>query len=137
MIAPFAHALAVLIGLAASAGAAQADPGLAGEYGGIIWSAGYDLPGTTVLMVGADGRITGRYDYVDGTQPASGTLTGCAFAAPVLRCRWNDAYGSGTLVVRFDPALLAFEGSWYDYSLPKPHDRPEGGYRWTGRRAGG
>jgi hypothetical protein len=120
-----------------SATAALADPQLAGTYKGIIWSAGYDDPGTTVLKVGKDGRIAGTYRYMDGSTPAKGTITDCAFAAPILSCQWNDAYGSGAWVVRFNEARTAFEGSWYDYSIEGRHDRPEGGYKWTGRKQGG
>jgi hypothetical protein len=126
----------ILASLCLSASAALADPQLAGSYKGIIWSAGVDAPGTTVLAVAADGTISGRYDYMDGSTPATGTLTGCRFAAPVLTCKWNDAYGSGAWVVRFDPARTAFDGSWYDWSIEGRHDQPEGGYRWTGRKTG-
>lgn len=122
--------------LALSSSAALADPQLAGTYKGIIWSAGYDDPGTTVLTVAGDGAISGRYDYLDGTIPSQGTITDCRFAAPILTCQWNDAYGSGAWVVRFNQARTAFEGSWYDYSIEGRHDRPEGGYKWTGRKAG-
>ena len=122
--------------LCLSATTALADPQLAGTYKGIIWSAGSDDPGTTVLSVAADGTISGRYDYVDGSFPAQGTITDCRFAAPILTCQWNDAYGSGAWVVRFNGARTAFEGSWYDYSIKGRHDRPQGGYKWTGRKTG-
>lgn len=116
---------------------AMASPQLAGTYEGIIWSAGSDEPGTTVLQLEKGGTVTGRYQYVDGSTPAEGKITDCRYKAPVLRCQWTDAYGSGAWVVRFNSSMTAFEGSWYDYSLPKPHDKPEGGYKWTGRKKGG
>lgn len=122
--------------LAFSSSAAFADPQLAGTYAGTIWSAGYEDPGTTVLQVEKDGTISGRYDYMDGTIPANGTITDCQFRTPILSCQWNDSYGSGAWVVRFNAKLTAFEGSWYDYSIEGPHDRPEGGYKWTGRKTG-
>ena len=81
--------------------------------------------------------MQGEYSYFDGTIPAGGDLGDCSFALMILRCRWHDAYGSGSLVVRFAPDFQSFTGSWYDYSLPEPHDRPEGGYPWTGARPAG
>lgn len=119
-----------------SAAAAQADPRLAGTYDGIIWS-GEDGAGTTILTVAGDGSISGTYAYQDGAFAGTGTLSGCGYDRAILRCTWNDAYGSGALVVRFDPSLRQFRGSWYDYSLPEPHDRPDGGYTWTGTRRPG
>jgi hypothetical protein len=127
--------LALLV-LAISTGTALADPRLAGEYQGIIWSAGSDSPGKTVLKVRPNGAINGNYVYDDMGSPARGKLTDCALAAPILRCTWQDAYGSGALILRFSDDFKGFEGSWYDYSLPKPHDHPEKGYRWTGTRRG-
>jgi hypothetical protein len=124
------------LALLLAASPAAADPQLAGTYQGIIWSAGYDDPGTTVLSVDASGAISGRYAYMDGASQAEGILTACRFDAPILRCQWNDVYGSGAWVVRVNRDRTAFEGSWYDYSLPEPHDQPEGGYRWTGRKSG-
>jgi hypothetical protein len=122
--------------LCLTAAAAKADPQLAGTYKGIIWSVGDDAPGTTMLAVAADGTITGRYDYLDGFTPAKGTITDCRFADPILTCQWNDAYGSGAWVVRFDAARTSFTGSWYDWSIEGRHDQPEGGYTWTGRKTG-
>jgi hypothetical protein len=133
------HGVAMRIALAAlllSATAATADPRLAGTYDGNIWS-GEDGAGTTVLTVAADGTISGTYTYQDGAYPGKGMLTDCRYDRAILHCTWTDTYGSGALVVRFDPPLKRFEGSWYDYSLPEPHDSPEGGYPWTGSRRPG
>jgi hypothetical protein len=127
------HGLAVLL---LSSGIAQADPRIAGTYDGNIWS-GEDGAGTTVLTVAKDGTISGTYTYQDGAYPGNGTLSGCAYDRAILRCTWTDTYGSGALAVRFDPPLKSFTGSWYDYSLPEPHDSPEGGYPWTGTRRPG
>lgn len=127
--------LAFLI-LALSAGTAVADPRLAGEYDGIIWSAGSDSPGKTVLAVRSNGAISGTYAYDDMGRPGEGTLTDCALTAPILRCTWNDDYGSGALVMRFTNDFQEFQGSWYDYSLKEPHDNPDNGYRWTGSKPG-
>ena len=113
-----------------------ADPRLAGEFQGTIWS-GVDAPGTTVLTVEPDGRIHGDYRYNDGAGEAGGRLTDCSYAILMLRCRWHDAFGSGPLVLSFAPDFQSFRGSWYDISLPEPHDRPEGGYLWTGSRPSG
>ncbi len=115
---------------------AFADPQLSGEYQGIIWSGGRDEAGITVLTVGRDGTIRGQYDFTDLGETATGTLDRCRFAPPVLTCRWTDRYGSGAWVVEFAPDGAEFRGSWYDSSLPLPHDRPYDGYRWTGRKIG-
>jgi hypothetical protein len=113
---------------------ALADPRLAGEYRGIIASGGQDEPGITILSVGADGAITGQYDFVDLGQTATGTLDQCRFSAPMLSCRWSDRYGSGAWVVEVAPDFAEFRGSWYDATVPLPHNTPEGGYLWTGRK---
>lgn len=126
----------VLAAILLVTGPALADPRLAGTFEGNIWS-GVDGAGTTVLTVAADGTISGTYSYQDRSLPGKGTLSDCAYATAILRCGWQDSYGSGALVVRFDPGLQRFEGSWYDYSLPKPHDTPTGGYPWTGRGSPG
>ncbi|MCU0828134.1 MAG: hypothetical protein MUE52_12175 [Tabrizicola sp.] len=125
-----------LLFLSATATATVADPRLAGTYDGIIWS-GFEGAGTTVLTVARDGTISGTYRYQDGSASGKGTLTDCTYSMAILRCTWNDAYGSGALVVRFDPPLKGFQGSWYDYSIPEPHDSPEGGYLWSGTRRPG
>lgn len=124
-------ALSVLV---LCAGPALADPRLAGNFDGIIQSAGVDSAGTTVLTVAQSGAIGGHYTYLDGTTPAKGELRGCRLTDVVLNCLWFDSYGSGTLVVAFEPDFTAFRGSWYDNSVPQPHDQPDGGFLWTGRR---
>ncbi len=129
-----AIALAACLALIAGAGGARAEPALAGTYEGIIWSAGEDLPGQTTFAVAADGTIAGAYVFIDGDTPASGTLSGCTLAAPILRCKWRDLYGAGLFVVRFSPDFARFEGSWYDPG-PRPQAPPEGGYPWSGVRA--
>jgi hypothetical protein len=126
----------ILAVLLLSAGAAGADPRLAGTYDGNIWS-GEDGAGTTILTVAENGLISGTYNYQDGSFPGNGTLSDCTYDRAILRCTWADSYGSGALVVRFDPPLKRFQGSWYDYSIPEPHDSPEGGYPWTGTRRPG
>jgi hypothetical protein len=124
----------ILAILGLCAGPALADPQLAGEYHGVIWSGGRDEPGITILSVSRDGTIQGRYDFNDLGQTATGTLDACRFAPPVLTCRWTDRYGSGPWVVEVSPDFAEFRGSWYDGTLPLPHDAAEGGYLWTGRK---
>ena len=127
------HAILTLLLLASPA---LADPRIAGTYEGIIQSAGQNLPGTTRLMVSDTGVIGGAYLYQDGDTQGTGQLRGCDFDGRILRCAWFDRYGTGTLVAAFDPDFRAFRGSWFDVSLPQPHDRPDGGYPWTGNRVG-
>jgi hypothetical protein len=119
------------------AGPAPADPRLTGTYEGTIQSAGQNLAGTTRLIVSDTGVIGGSYLYQDGATQGTGQLRGCDFDGRVLSCAWFDRYGSGRLVVAFAPDFNAFKGSWFDASLPEPHDRPDGGYPWTGTRVGG
>lgn len=113
-----------------------ANPGLEGTYQGFIWSAGSNTRGTTTLTVRPNGAISGSYIFEDMGSAIEGTLTDCAFTAPILRCTWNDAYGSGGLVLRFTGDFWAFEGSWHDGGLTKAEERPDNGYRWTGAKTG-
>jgi hypothetical protein len=123
-----------LLFLCLTATPALADPRLAGEYHGIIASGGQDDPGVTILSVGPDGTISGKYDFVDLGQTATGTLDQCRIAALILSCRWSDRYGSGAWVVEVAPDYAAFRGSWYDATIPQPHDSAVGGHLWTGRK---
>jgi hypothetical protein len=123
-----------LFAICLAATPALADPQLAGEYHGIIWSGGRDEGGITILSVSRDGTIQGRYDFNDLGQTATGTLDNCSFTQPILTCRWSDRYSSGAWVVKVSPDFAEFRGSWYDNSLPRPHDAPVGGYLWTGRK---
>lgn len=113
-----------------------ANPGLEGTYQGFIWSGGSDAPGTTALTVKPDGAISGTYAFDEMGSEMRGTLTDCAFKAPLLRCTWNDAYGSGALVMRFTGDFWAFEGSWYNGSPDQSGEHPDKGFRWTGAKAG-
>lgn len=115
---------------------ALANPGLTGTYQGFIWSGGSNTRGTTSFSVKPDGAITGSYLFEDMGSEMQGTLTDCAFTAPILRCTWNDAYGSGALVLRFTGDFWAFEGSWHDGSLEEDAQGANNGYRWTGAKTG-
>lgn len=113
-----------------------ANPGLNGTYQGFIWSGGRNTRGTTSLAVGPDGTISGNYLFEDMGSTIEGQLTDCVFAAPILRCTWNDAYGTGALLLHFTGDFWAFEGSWHDGSLTEAEQRPDNGYRWTGAKVG-
>ncbi|MGL4234499.1 hypothetical protein [Tabrizicola sp.] len=117
-----------------SAGAAFADAQLAGTYEGEIQVGDASSALSTFLAVAGDGTVTGSYSYMDGQSQARGVLMDCAYASPILQCSWRDVFGGGALVLRFTPDASEFTGSWYDDTLPKPHDSPDNGFAWTGKR---
>lgn len=128
---------ATLMLLALLSGPACADPRLAGTYNGTIQSAGSNSPGTTILVVSDTGKIDGSYSYQDGATGGSGQLRDCVFENVTLNCVWVDNYGSGSLIVTFDPEFHGFRGAWFDTIQSAIKGNPQGGHLWTGTRTDG
>lgn len=115
--------------------AADADnTAIIGTYDGMIWSSG-DAPGTTQFFLTPDDEIAATYIYNNFGETAEGRLDNCALTAQILRCVWNDEWGSGDFVVAFAPDFSSFSGSWFDDSVSEnrsPEDSE--GHVWTGQK---
>jgi len=107
---------------------AQEAAALAGTYCGKLWSAGQIVSAVTELRVGADGRLTGRYEFDDGPDDTTGTLIEQKQAVGRKRVLiWEDVYGTGKLVITFNAGLDSFTGLWgADWEEPDA--------QWDGRR---
>ena len=113
--------------------AVSAEPNLLampGEYHGVIWSAGTNLPSTTTFFLEKSGRVTGEYRFLerDGKETI-GTLQPCvAINVRRITCQWNDLYGMGSLEMLFSTGFTSFRGQWRALG-------EEGrGRKWTGRK---
>jgi hypothetical protein len=97
----------------AAPAAAQEAAALAGTYCGKLWSAGEIVSAVTELRVGADGRLTGRYEFDDGPDKTTGTLIEEKQSTGRKRTLiWKDVYGAGKLVITFNVELNGFTGLW-------------------------
>jgi len=105
---------AALLGIAlAQTANAQDASALAGTYCGKLLSAGQIVTAVTELSVGADGRLTGRYEFDDAPADTTGTLIEEKQATGAKRTLiWKDVYGTGRLVISFNPGLDSFTGLW-------------------------
>ncbi len=84
----------------------------------------------TELTPGKSGFLAGAYRYADGDRYDSGTLReeDDRDGNPLTRLfTWQDAYGSGVLIVDFMPITTVFEGRW-GLSADSANNR------WSGRR---
>lgn len=107
---------------------------IVGTYSGIIWSSG-DAPGATQFFITSDEKIAATYIYDSFGETAEGSLNNCALTARVLRCIWNDEWGSGDFVVAFATDFSSFSGKWFDDTISenRSHKDPEG-HDWTGQK---
>ncbi|TAD79589.1 MAG: hypothetical protein EA001_03820 [Oscillatoriales cyanobacterium] len=86
---------------------------IVGRYPGQIFNGDSPVPGTTEFTQGRDGQIAGRYEMIESTGPALGTITNCqALADRTLRCTWQDKYGEGLFEATFAEDFNSFEGFW-------------------------
>lgn len=64
----------------------------------------------------------------DKGESVLGTLTKCqATQVRVMRCVWNDKYGTGSLEVTFSKSFSSFNGYWGE-GISKPT------FQWSGSR---
>ncbi len=84
-----------------------------GNYQSQIWSAGSLVSGTTKFRETSDGSLEGSYTMSEQGEVVSGTLSQCqAMQVRVVRCVWNDRYGTGNLKVTFSENSSSFDGYW-------------------------
>lgn len=99
-----------------------------GVYPSQIWGAGRLMSGTTEFQEMSDGSLGGNYTMNELREVVPGTLSQCqAIQLLVMRCIWNDRYGTGNLEVTFSENFSSFVGYWGD-------DRSEPSFRWSGER---
>lgn len=99
-----------------------------GRYQSQIWSGGDLLTGTTEFRQARDGAIEGRYTMNEQGKLTPGTLSQCqTIEVRVLRCAWNDKYGTGSLEVTFSEDFSGFNGYWGEQN-------EEPAFRWDGSR---
>ena len=125
--------IALLCAIYAQAADAE-NAAVVGTYDGLIWSSG-DAPGTTQFFLTPDDKIAATYIYDSFGDTAEGRLDNCALTKQILRCVWNDEWGSGDFVVAFAADFSSFSGMWFDDTVSKkrsPKD-PEG-HVWTGHK---
>jgi hypothetical protein len=99
-----------------------------GTYQSQIWSGGSLVSGTTEFRKTSDGSLEGSYKMNETGKSVLGTLTQCqATQIQVMRCVWNDKYGTGSLEVTFSESFSSFNGYWGEgTSVPA--------FRWSGSR---
>lgn len=91
-----------------------------GSFGGALNEGrGADLHQVRTILELRDGKLSGEYqvesqDGVNGqVSKYSGTLEVIEVIDRSARFRWNDRYGTGTLIIYFDSSFNQFTGQWY------------------------
>jgi hypothetical protein len=99
-----------------------------GNYQSQIWSGGIVLSGTTEFKKNSDGSLGGRYTMNEEQGTVPGELSQCqAMQLRVMRCVWNDKYGTGNLEVTFSEDFASFKGYW-------GQGEPDSSLQWNGSR---
>lgn len=95
-----------------------------GSYKGEIWSGGNPIKGTTNFSINNGGTLIGSYTF--GSD--SGELANCVELnrENVLKCKWIDKYGEGTLTIKFSNRNAKFDGYWTTENNPQI-------YKWNGK----
>lgn len=99
-----------------------------GVYQSQIWGADEFLSGVTEFSQGREGFVEGRYTMNVQGEVVPGRLSRCQSSQPlIMRCIWQDRYGTGSLELTFSEDFLGFEGYWgADDSTPD--------FPWMGSR---
>jgi hypothetical protein len=99
-----------------------------GNYQSQIWSGGSLLSGITEFKKNSDGSLDGRYTMNEEQGTVPGGLSQCqAQQLRVLRCVWNDKYGTGNLEFTFSEDFASFNGYW-------GQGEPDSSLQWNGSR---
>lgn len=99
-----------------------------GSYQSQIMGADELLDGVTKFRQTDDGTLAGYYTMNEQGVIVPGALSQCqAVQTRVMRCIWNDKYGTGDLEVSFSEDFSKFEGRWGDKGS-------EPTYEWNGAR---
>lgn len=99
-----------------------------GNYQSRILSAGGLVSGTTEFRKTREDSLEGSYSMDEQGKVVFGTLSQCqVMQVRVMRCIWNDKYGTGNLEVTFSENFSSFNGYWGEQSS-------EPVFRWSGSR---
>jgi hypothetical protein len=99
-----------------------------GSYQSQILNAGILASGKTEFRKNSNGSLVGIYTMNEEGGIVQGKLSKCrAIKIQVMRCIWNDKYGTGELEVTFSEDFSSFNGYW-GVEISEPI------YRWSGAR---
>ena len=99
-----------------------------GNYQSRILSAGSLVSGTTEFRKTREDSLEGSYTMDEQGKVVFGTLSQCqVMQVLVMRCVWNDKYGTGNLEVTFSENFSSFNGYWGEIGS-------EPVFRWSGSR---
>lgn len=87
-----------------------------GKYKTVVYSSGSSLPGATIIKKMRSGKLTGEYYFMEKGKKKSvrGSLSDFVkLDAHTLRCKWQDKYGEGPLVMVFNQDFSFFKGNWH------------------------
>ncbi len=99
-----------------------AEAGSLKRYCGKLMALGDLLPVETRIGAGADGRLSGDYEFRFAGSLSQGTLHEPKKAEGHTRTlHWEDRFGRGRLRITFDASGNSFEGKW-GTGPEEPHD---------------
>ncbi len=84
-----------------------------GTYQSVIFSNYTPYPGTTRIVLNSDGKLQGKYVFIENGTEITGILWNFSTFPPQgLKCMWKDTYGKGDLEMTFNKDLTQFNGFW-------------------------
>jgi hypothetical protein len=120
-------ALTALMALSLDGRAADWPSCVEGKFNGEIEGGGEKLKSETRLTV-HDQSVEGTYSFTFKSDYVEGKLISFSFAEPrSVMFRWQDKFGTGSLVTAFNSDCSEFLGEWKSEGSDTPHS-------WTGKR---
>ncbi|NMF57221.1 hypothetical protein [Pseudanabaena yagii] len=127
LVASFSLTIVCSLNASAQSSSDWVDQAL-GNYQSRILSAGSLVSGTTEFRKTREDSLEGSYTMDEQGKVVFGTLSQCqVMQVRVMRCVWNDKYGTGNLEVTFSENFSSFNGYWGEIGS-------EPVFRWSGSR---
>jgi hypothetical protein len=127
LVASFSLTIVCSLNASAQSSSDWVDQAL-GNYQSRILSAGSLVSGTTEFRKTREDSLEGSYTMDEQGKVVFGTLSQCqVMQVLVMRCVWNDKYGTGNLEVTFSENFSSFNGYWGEIGS-------EPVFRWSGSR---
>ncbi|WP_286396036.1 hypothetical protein [Pseudanabaena mucicola] len=127
LVASFSLTIVCSLNASAQSSSDWVDQAL-GNYQSRILSAGSLVSGTTEFRKTREDSLEGSYAMDEQGKVVFGTLSQCqVMQVLVMRCVWNDKYGTGNLEVTFSENFSSFNGYWGEIGS-------EPVFRWSGSR---